>query len=91
MMRGIWIRLQLALLAVLFLLITNETWACVVCGTAKEASRKAFIYTTAALSLIPLMMIGGLIFYLYWMTNRRQKREQTSQVEPEGEIDISNP
>lgn len=39
--------------------------ACPVCGTALEASKRAFIFSTAFLSLVPLLMIGGLILFLY--------------------------
>lgn len=38
--------------------------ACSVCGVAKEEARTAYYATTAVMSLAPLAMIGGLVFYL---------------------------
>ncbi len=38
--------------------------ACAVCGVGLEESRLAFILTTAFLTFLPLMMIGGTIWWL---------------------------
>lgn len=65
------------LILVFLWLINKEALACAVCGTAIEASRKAFIYSTAILSLAPLAMIGALIYYLFRL-NRRQETHENS-------------
>lgn len=52
-------------------------WACAVCGTAIEASRKAFIYSTALLSLAPLIMMGFLFFYFF----RKYRNQEETQSE----------
>jgi len=52
--------------------IFNENaCACAVCGTATEESKRAFIISTAILSIIPLLMIGGVLYYLYWANHRK--------------------
>jgi hypothetical protein len=53
-------------------------WACAVCGTATEESKKAFIISTAALSVVPLLMIGGVIYYLYWANRRKIQPDSTA-------------
>ncbi|CAK0773552.1 hypothetical protein CCP3SC5AM1_860009 [Gammaproteobacteria bacterium] len=63
------------LLLLIFLVAEREVFACAVCGTGIEASRKAFIYSTAILSIAPLAMIGGLIYYLF-RKNRKHNENQ---------------
>jgi hypothetical protein len=53
-------------------LIQKPVWGCAVCGVATEASRQAFMYSTAFLSLIPLLMIGGIAYYLFWLNRHNQ-------------------
>jgi hypothetical protein len=60
------------LLLLVFLVSGGDAFACAVCGTAIESSRKAFIYSTALLSIVPLAMIGGLVFYLFRVSRREQ-------------------
>ena len=50
--------------------------ACAVCGTTPERSKTAFIITTALLSALPLLMLGGLA---YWI----RKRLHTIELEAE--------
>ena len=38
--------------------------ACSVCPTGKDEARSAYYGTTVLLSLLPLFMVGGLIFYV---------------------------
>ena len=48
--------------------------ACAVCSSGKEeANRVAFILTTAILSVLPLLMVGGLVWWL-----RRRARDLDS-------------
>jgi hypothetical protein len=62
----------LQLISFAFLLTAENVFACAVCGVATEASRKAFIYSTAILSLVPLAMIGVLVYYLFRASQRKQ-------------------
>ncbi|EDY80624.1 hypothetical protein VDG1235_240 [Verrucomicrobiia bacterium DG1235] len=39
--------------------------ACSVCGTGKEEARVAYWATTAILSFLPLIMIGGVVLFLF--------------------------
>ena len=39
--------------------------ACPVCGTAKESTREAFLATTIVMSLLPLAIIGGGVWWLW--------------------------
>ena len=41
-----------------------DSWACTVCGIG-ERSRIAYLGTTALLSLVPLVFVGGLCYYLF--------------------------
>ena len=45
--------------------IAEPAFACAVCFDANEESRGAFLGTTIFLSLFPLGMIGGLIFWIW--------------------------
>lgn len=45
--------------------LTATVHACPVCGVAKEEARVAYYATTAILSFLPLIMIGGLVYYLF--------------------------
>lgn len=47
------------------LALASAAQACSVCVTGKEEARSAYYATTAILSFLPLMMIGGLILYLF--------------------------
>lgn len=38
--------------------------ACSVCATGKESARPLYYASTAFLSLAPLAMVGGLVYYL---------------------------
>ena len=51
----------------ILLILWNTTaplLACSVCGYASEASRTAFILTTGLLTFVPLLFVGGVLWYL---------------------------
>ena len=51
--------------AVFLVLVPSFAEACAVCGAGRdEASRLAFIVTTAFMSALPLVLIGSLVFWL---------------------------
>ena len=50
------------------LLVTLATgksaMACSVCAVASEEARYAYYFTTGLLTLMPLCMIGGVVYYI---------------------------
>jgi cbb3-type cytochrome oxidase subunit 3 len=63
-----WLAATLALAA---LWSPRIVWACSVCSAGRdEANRVAFIATTAFLTFLPLLMIGGVVWWLF----RRARR-----------------
>ncbi len=58
-----WIRFTAVLLS--FFSFVGAAEACSVCAVAKEEARAAYYATTALLSFLPLIMIGGVIYYLF--------------------------
>ena len=55
---GAWVAFCAAFLA------ARATLACAVCFTATEENRIAFIATTVFLTFLPLLIIGGVIWWL---------------------------
>jgi hypothetical protein len=54
-----------ALLAGSLALMPRASVACAVCFTGKDdGSRLTFIFTTALLTLLPLLLIGGTVWWL---------------------------
>ncbi|TNE90097.1 MAG: hypothetical protein EP330_09725 [Deltaproteobacteria bacterium] len=49
--------------------------ACAVCFSATESNRGAFIGTTVFLTILPLLMIGSVAFYVY----RRVKEMEATE------------
>lgn len=64
----------LTALAVLFL--PGSAQACAVCGPGTEESRVAFIVTTGLLTALPLLSIGGV---LWWLRGRFAEMEQRTK------------
>ena len=57
--------MRAALLATFLLLAPRASLACAVCMSGREeASKWAFIVTTIALSLLPLSLIGGMVWWI---------------------------
>ena len=61
---------QRVLACTVLALAPTTSWACAVCFTGDEATVAAFIGTTVFLSLLPLMLIGGGVWWL-WRRARR--------------------
>jgi hypothetical protein len=59
---------------------------CAVCGTGPERSRAAYISMTALLSLLPLTMLGALV----WLFVRRLRRLEPKEGPPPREV-VSEP
>ncbi len=63
------------------LLAPRVSLACAVCMSGREeASRWAFIGTTVALSLLPLSLVGGMI----WWIRRRLRQLEAEEAEHRG-------
>ncbi|MBT6380230.1 MAG: hypothetical protein HOJ89_08430 [Opitutales bacterium] len=45
-------------------LAIQASHACSVCAVANEKTRFAYYATTALLTFLPLLMIGGVVFYI---------------------------
>ena len=58
------------LTAALVLLWPSAAQACSVCFSATEQNRIAYIVTTIVMSLLPLGMIGGGIYWLHRRSHR---------------------
>lgn len=66
----------LALLALLA--VPEAAQACSVCSAGGEDNRAAFIWTTVALSVLPLAMIGGLVLWLVRQARRAERQRSSS-------------
>ena len=51
-------------------LMNTPVLACSVCGYTEEDSQVAFIVTTALLTFVPLLFIGGVVYYLRKVSRR---------------------
>lgn len=64
-----------------WLLDASDAFACAVCGTnVEDKSTDAFFQGTILLSLVPLVVIGGITFYIY----RRSKAAEAEALPPPG-------
>lgn len=52
-------------LVAVFVLFPDLAHACAVCGFGADESRAAYIGTTVLLSVLPLSVIGGIVFYVW--------------------------
>ncbi len=57
-------RLRLGIGIMICLAATRTSLACAVCSVTNDASRYAYYGTTAFLTLLPLFMIGGVVYYI---------------------------
>ena len=63
-------RVSVAAAAVAVAWLADLAYACPSCASPLEENRQAFVDTTVFLTVVPLMMIGGFIWWL-----RRKTRE----------------
>ena len=52
-------------------------YACSVCGSPLEENRQAFIDTTVFLTVVPLMMMGG---FIWWLRRRIRALEDAPEI-----------
>ena len=70
------VRVCASALAVAATLAVDVAYACPSCASPLEENRQAFVDTTIFLTVVPLMMIGGLIWWI-----RRKVRERDAALE----------
>ncbi|MGB5809721.1 MAG: hypothetical protein WBG86_04270 [Polyangiales bacterium] len=58
----------------------NLAFACPSCASPLEENRQAFVDTTILLTLVPLAMIGG---FVWWLRRKARSLEQPEIVVPE--------
>jgi zinc transporter ZupT len=45
---------------------SQQAWACAVCGAGNnDRIEKTLLFSTAVLSFVPLLLIGGIGYYIY--------------------------
>jgi len=65
-----------SLSAALALCVPEAAMACSVCFSATDQNRMAFLGTTIFLSLLPLLLIGG-VGVVVWKRSRTVENEET--------------
>jgi len=69
-------------LVVLVLGLADAAFACTVCvGAQTEATRKAFVGTTALLTFLPLAVVGSVVTLFVRRTLAREEREEAQRLE----------
>lgn len=61
------------------MLASPSALACAVCGTGKQPNDWAFGLTTALLSFLPLMIFGGIVFFIV-RAHRKARREEAASI-----------
>jgi hypothetical protein len=82
-MRNAWLTLAVWLTPVLAL-------ACPVCGQPPQATRWAYQLMSVILSLLPLAMVGGTVYYLV-LRVRASEREETALPNPAAAAPVPAP
>lgn len=73
------------LVALLFALTADSALACTVCtGGQEEASRKAFVATTALLTFLPMVVVGPVIFFFVRRTLAQERRDAQERPDAAG-------
>ncbi|MCS5636469.1 MAG: hypothetical protein NZ990_08115 [Myxococcota bacterium] len=67
---------------VLLVLWVEPALACTVCtGIEEEATRKAFVGTTALLTFLPMLVVGVMVWLFVRRTLARERMEEARQLE----------
>jgi len=53
------------------LFVSSAAFSCSVCGFGEDPARWAFIFTTVILTFVPLIAIGGVVYYA-WSRGKRE-------------------
>ena len=57
--------------------VSDLAYACPSCASPLEENRQAFVDTTIFLTVVPLAMIGGLI---WWISRRARQMDETPEI-----------
>ena len=77
------VAILIALLFAFVALVTDSALACTVCtGGQEEASRKAFVVTTALLTVLPMVVVGAAVSFFVRRTLDQEKRNVQDRTEP---------
>ena len=77
------VAILIALLFAFVALVTDSALACTVCtGGQEEASRKAFVVTTALLTFLPMVVVGAAVSFFVRRTLDQEKRNVQDRTEP---------
>ncbi len=52
------------ILSFLWMSASHSVFACAACGFADDGTQGAYLFTAGILTLVPLMMIGGLVWWV---------------------------
>ena len=78
------------LVAGLIVVVSDPVLACTVCsGGQEEASRKAFVGTTALLTFLPMVVAGSAIWFFVRRTLAQERQDAEAQIEA-GTADTGN-
>ncbi|HIG00200.1 MAG TPA: hypothetical protein EYQ66_02650 [Myxococcales bacterium] len=70
-----------ALVAALIVVVSDPVLACTVCsGGQEEASRKAFVGTTALLTFLPMVVAGSAIWFFVRRTLAQERQDAEAQL-----------
>lgn len=61
------------LLASMVLLVSTTALACPVCYNPREDSRLAFLWSAIVMTVLPLAMVGGLVYWLWRRANSDER------------------
>jgi|GEM_PF-6321599 len=67
-------------LCVLSTVVAQPAFACPVCFVAKKENLTAFLATGVLLSLLPLMLVGGIGLWLYRQAKARRGRARKAEM-----------
>ncbi len=74
------VRLVSTCVVVLLAWAPRAAWACSVCMTGREDdNRIAFLATTVFLSLLPLAMLAGVIWWLHRRVRQQERQQETDR------------
>jgi hypothetical protein len=83
------IRAWSSALAVMCAWAADLARACPSCASPLEENRQAFVDTTIFLTVVPLTMIGG---FIWWLRRRSKEMERTPEIAvPEGLLRDAGP
>jgi hypothetical protein len=51
-------------LTILAVSLASQVYACPVCGFGRDGTTSAYLMTAAIMSLVPLMVVGAIVYYL---------------------------